>query len=33
MIATIFALSIGAAIGIGTLVLIAYLLAHLENID
>ena len=33
MIATIFALLIGAAIGIGTLVLIAYLLVHLENID
>jgi hypothetical protein len=33
MIATIFALSIGAAIGIGALVLIAYLLMYLENID
>ena len=33
MIATVLALAIGAAIGIGTLVLIAYLLAHLENID
>jgi len=33
MIATIFALLIGAAIGIGTLVIIAYLLAYLENID
>ena len=33
MIATVFALLIGAAIGIGTLVLIAYLLAYLENID
>jgi hypothetical protein len=33
MIATVFALSIGAVIGIGTLVIIAYLLAYLENID
>ena len=33
MIATVFALLIGAFIGIGTLVLIAYLLAYLENID
>ena len=33
MVATIFALLIGAAIGIGTLVIIAYLLAYLEDID
>ena len=33
MIATVFALSIGAIIGVGTLVIIAYLLAYLEDID
>ena len=33
MIATVFALSIGAVIGVGTLVIIAYLLAYLEDID
>jgi len=33
MIATVFALAIGAIIGVGTLVIIAYLLAYLENID
>ena len=33
MIATVFALAIGAFIGVGTLVIIAYLLAYLENID
>jgi len=33
MIATIFALSIGAVIGVGTLVIIALLLAFLENVD
>jgi len=33
MIATVFALAIGAVIGVGTLVIIAYLLAYLENID
>ena len=31
MIATIFALVIGAIIGIGTLVIIAYVLAHIQN--
>jgi hypothetical protein len=33
MIATIFALILGAIVGIGTLVLIAYILAHLQDID
>ena len=33
MIATVLALAIGAAIGIGTLVIIAYILAYLEDID
>ena len=33
MIATVFALAIGAVIGIGTLVLVAYLLAHLQDVD
>jgi hypothetical protein len=33
MIATVFALAIGAIIGVGTLVIIAYLLAYLEDID
>jgi hypothetical protein len=31
MIATVFALAIGAVIGIGTLVLIAYVLAYLQD--
>jgi hypothetical protein len=31
MIATVFALAIGAIIGIGTLVIIAYVLAHIQN--
>jgi len=33
MIATVFALALGAVIGVGTLVIIAYLLAYLEDID
>jgi len=33
MIMTIFALSIGAIIGVGTLILFAVVLGHLENID
>ena len=33
MIATVFALTIGAVIGIGTLVLFAMLLAHVQNVD
>ena len=33
MIATVFALILGAIVGIGTLVLIAYILAHLQDID
>lgn len=33
MIATVFALSIGAFIGVGALVIIALLLAHIEDID
>jgi hypothetical protein len=33
MIATIFALAIGAVIGIGTIVLIAYVLAFLQDVD
>ena len=33
MIATVFALLIGAIIGIGTLVLIAVILAHLQDLD
>jgi hypothetical protein len=33
MIATVFALAIGAIVGIGTLVLIALLLAHLQDLD
>jgi len=31
MIATVFALVLGAAIGVGTLVLIAYVLAYIQN--
>ena len=33
MIATVLALLIGAIIGIGTLVLFAMLLAHVQNVD
>ena len=33
MIATVLALLIGAVIGIGTLVLFAMLLAHVQNVD
>jgi hypothetical protein len=33
MIATVFALAIGAFVGVGSLVIIAFLLAHLEDID
>ena len=33
MIATVIALLIGAIIGIGTLVLFAMLLAHLQDLD
>jgi hypothetical protein len=33
MIATIIALLIGAVIGVGTLVLLAILLAHLQDVD
>jgi hypothetical protein len=33
VIATVFALAIGAIIGVGTLVIIAYILAYLEDID
>ena len=33
MIATVFALAIGAVIGIGTIVLIAYVLAFLQDVD
>ena len=33
MIATVFALAIGAVIGIGTLILVAYILAHLQDVD
>ena len=33
MIATVFALAIGAVIGIGTLVLFAMLLAHVQSVD
>jgi hypothetical protein len=33
MIMTIFALAIGAFVGIGSLVIIAFLLAHLEDLD
>jgi len=33
MIAIVFALAIGAIIGVATLVIIAYLLAYLEDID
>ena len=33
MIATIFALAVGAVIGIGTIVLIAYVLAFLQDVD
>ena len=33
MIATILALLIGAVIGVGTLVLFAVLLAHVQNVD
>jgi hypothetical protein len=33
MIATVFALLIGAIIGVGTLILIAVILAHLQDLD
>jgi len=33
MIATVFALALGAVIGVGTLVLIAYTLAYLQDLD
>jgi hypothetical protein len=33
MIATVFALAIGAIIGVGTLVIIAHILAYLEDLD
>ena len=33
MIATVLALLIGAVIGIGTLVIFAMLLAHVQNVD
>jgi hypothetical protein len=33
MIMTVFALVIGAIIGVGTMILFALVLAHLENID
>ena len=33
MIATVFALVIGAIIGVGTIVLFAMLLAHVQNED
>jgi hypothetical protein len=33
MIATVLALLIGAIIGVGTLVLIAVILAHLQDLD
>ena len=33
MIATVFALAIGAFIGIGTLILFAMLLAHVQSVD
>lgn len=33
MIATVFALMIGAVIGVGTLVLFAVILAHLQDVD
>ena len=33
MIATVFALAIGAIIGIGTLILFAMLLAHVQSVD
>lgn len=33
MIATVFALVIGAIIGVGTLVLFAMLLAHVQSVD
>ena len=33
MIATVLALLIGAIIGVGTLVLFAMLLAHVQNVD
>ena len=33
VIATVFALAIGAIIGVGTLVLFAILLAHVQNVD
>jgi len=33
LIATVFALAIGAIIGVGTLVIIAYILAYLEDVD
>jgi len=33
MIATVFALAIGAVVGIGALVLVAAILAHLQDLD
>jgi hypothetical protein len=33
MIATVFALILGAIVGIGTLVLFAVILAHLQDVD
>ena len=33
MIATVFALAIGAIIGVATLVIFAMLLAHVQNVD
>ena len=33
MIATVFALALGAIIGVGTLVIIAYALAYLQDLD
>ena len=33
VIATIFALAIGAIIGVGTLLIFAMLLAHVQNVD
>jgi hypothetical protein len=33
MIATVFALALGAVIGVGTLVIVAYTLAYLQDLD
>jgi hypothetical protein len=33
MIATVFALILGAIVGVGTLVLFAVVLAHLQDVD